>query len=410
MAIQGLRTTANFVTNQAPENWREGIMLSYPNGKMVLTALTSMMKSRSVDDFRYHWWEKEADDRKVTLGASITTSSTTLTVTSGAKKFKARDVLWSPQTDERMLVAADPTSDTALVVTRAFQGSTATAITYNSAGVNPNLIGLGSAFEEGSAAPTGVGLDPTERSNYTQIFRDTLEATRTAIKTRLRTGDSVREAKRECLELHGMGMERAFWFNGTKYSSTLNGKPHHTTEGLFSWLSTYASDNVKTVTTDYSGGLTMAGLEEYMYNAFKYGSSEKLGICGNRALLTLQQVIRKNTTWQITQGLKEAGMNVSRLVSPFGEIVLKSHPLWNQMGGGTTGGTAYHGVESWLAILDMEEFSYVYLKDSDTKYQPKLQDNGLDGEKSGYLTECGLEIHHPKHHYLLKNLVASAVG
>lgn len=408
MAIQGLRTTANFVANQAPENWREGILLSYPNGKMVLTALTSLMKSRSVDDFRYHWWEKEADDRKVALGANITDSATTITVTSGAKKFKARDVLWAPQTGERMLVAADPTSDTQLVVTRGFQGSTPTAITYAGAGVNPNLIGLGSAFEEGSSAPTGVALDPSEKSNYTQIFRDTLEATRTAIKTRLRTGDAIREAKRECLELHGMGMERAFWFNGAKYSGSLNGKPHHTTGGLFNWLETYASSNVVDVNSAYGLGLTMAGLEEYMYQIFKYGSSEKLGICGNRALLTLQQVIRKNTSWQITQGLKEAGMNVSRLVSPFGEIVMKTHPLWNQMAGGTTGGTAYYGVESWMAVLDMEEITYTYLKDSDTSYQAKLQDNGLDGEKSGYLTECGLEVHHPKYHFLLKNLVAAA--
>lgn len=404
MAIQGLRTTANFVSNQAPENWREGIMLSYPNGKMVLTALTSMMKSRSVDDFRFHWWEKEADNRTVALGASITTGATTFTLTSGAKKFKRRDVLWSPQTDERFLVAADPSSDTVLQVTRGFEGTTPTAITYNGAGVNPNLIGIGSAFEEGSSAPTGVSLDPTEKVNYTGIFRDTLEATRTAIKTRLRTGEAVREAKRECLELHGMGIERALWL-GKKVSTTLDGKPHHTTDGVFQFID---SNNVKTVTSDYGSGLTMAGLEEYMYNAFKYGSSEKLGVCGNRALLTIQQIIRKNTTWQIQQGLKEAGMNVSRLISPFGEIVLKSHPLWNQMAGGTTGGTAYYGMESWLAILDMEEFSYVYLKDSDTQYEPKLQDNGLDGMKSGYITECGLEVHHPKHHYLLKNLVLAA--
>ena len=78
MAILGLRTTANFVTNQAPENWRQGIMLSFPNGKMVLTALTSMMKSRSVDDYRYHWWEKALDNRQVTISADVLAGDTTI--------------------------------------------------------------------------------------------------------------------------------------------------------------------------------------------------------------------------------------------------------------------------------------------------------------------------------------------
>ncbi len=406
MAILGLRTTANFVTNQAPENWRQGIMLSFPNGKMVLTALTSMMKSRSVDDYRYHWWEKALDNRQVTISADVLAGDTTIAVASGAYKFKTGGVLVVLDTNEHLRVAADPVSDTLLTVQRGFQGTTAAAVTVATAGTNLQMQGIGSAYEEGSEAPTGVNYDPVEAGNYTQIFRDTLEATRTAMQTRLRTGDEVREAKRECLEIHGIGMERAFWL-GKKYSGTQNGKPLHTTDGVFA---TIDPGNVATVTTDYPTGLTMSGLEEYMFNAFKFGSSEKLGVCGNRALLTIQQVIRKNSTWTIEQGLKEAGMNVARLTSPFGDVVLKSHPLWNQMTGGVTGGTAYYGMESWLAILDMAEFNYTYLTNSDTQYQPKLQNNGIDGLTSGYLTEAGLEIHHPKNHYLLKNIVASNVG
>lgn len=50
MAINGLRTTANFVTDQRPKNWRETILLLYPNGKAPLTALTSLMKSEKTDD------------------------------------------------------------------------------------------------------------------------------------------------------------------------------------------------------------------------------------------------------------------------------------------------------------------------------------------------------------------------
>jgi hypothetical protein len=56
--------------------------------------------------------------------------------------------------------------------------------------------------------------------------------TRTASQTRLRTGDQVKEAKRECLEIFSVDMERAFWFG--KKGSTINGKPWRATAGVMS--------------------------------------------------------------------------------------------------------------------------------------------------------------------------------
>lgn len=411
MAIQGLRTTADFVTDQRPQNWREGIMLLYPNGKMPLTALTSLMKSRSVDDYTFNWWDKELDDRRFALHATngdLTTVNTTVILAAGenAKTLKEGDVLLVEQTNEYLFVTQDPGSDTQIVVQRGFAGSTPTAVDANGAGINPNLVCVGSAYEEGSLAPTGVAYDPNKRTNLTQIFRNTLEATRTAIKTNLRTGDAVREAKRECLEYHGIDMERAF-FMGKSVDTTRNGKPLHTMNGLYNVID---SNNIVDVNAAYGSGLTMSGLEEYFYNIFQFGSSEKMGIGGNRSLLTIGQILRKNAAWQFQSGIKEYGMNVTRITSPFGELVVKTHPLFNQMKGGTTTAVDYYGMESWLWVLDMQEITYVTLKDSDTKYQPDLQANGMDGLKSGYLTECSIEVHHPKTHYLLKNVVAAAAG
>lgn len=405
MAIQGLRDTSNFVSGQRPENWREGILLRYPNGKMPLLALTSLMKKRVVDDYTFNWWEKSLDDRRFDLHATsgdLTVSNTAITLAAGnnAKTLKQGDLLWVEATREILRVTADPTSDTAINVSRGFAGTTPATLDANGAGINPNLLYIGSAYEEGSLAPTGIAYDPTKYTNLTQIFRDTLEATRTAIKTRLRTGDAVKEAKRECLEYHGIGIERSMWL-GQQVDTTFNGKPLHTMRGFEPWMVANASGNVVTAT---AAGVDLDELESYFYNIFKFGSSEKLGIVGNRALLTINQIVRKNTQYQVFAKEKEYGMNVVRLITPFGEIVLKSHPLWNQIYGGTTGGTAYFGMEAWMAVLDMENFTYVNLKDSDTQYQPDLQSNGLDGMQSGYLSECSLEIHHAPTHYLIKGL------
>lgn len=415
MAIQGLRTTANFVTDQRPKNWREGILLLDPNGDTPLVGLTSVMKKRSTDDAEFNWWEKILSTRRLQLTSSatvITSSNTvwTLDATNGnGKSVKEGDLLRVMQTGEIVRVAADPTADTSITVVRAWGDTAATAVNTTTAGVNPILIVVGSAYEEGSLAPSGVNFDPTKKFNYTQIFRNTLEITRTASKTRLRTGDAVKEAKRECLQYHGIDMERAFWL-GDRKETTINGKPARSTGGFLWTLNNYQSGvNVKDAFADHAAGVQMQHFEEYLLNIFKFGSSEKMAFCGNRSLLTIQQIVRKNSHFQIQSGIKEYGMDVSRFSCPFGTLVLKNHPLFNQDVSGTTGGTAYYGMESWLAVMDMANFKYVYLDGSDTTYQPVLQSNGMDGMQSGYLSECGLEISHPVTHYLIKNLVSAAV-
>lgn len=410
MAIQGLRHTGNFATNERPENWREGLLMLYPNSaeaaKAPLTALTSRMKSRSVDDPVYHWWEKELDDRRIALAADLTTTNTTLTVASRASTLKEGDVLMAEQTGEIMHVAQNPTSDTEIIVVRGIGNSgTGVVLNYDGANVNYNLLVVGSAYEEGSMAPVGINFDPTERYNYTQIFRNTLEMTRTASKTRLRTTDQVREAKRECLELIGIDMERAFWFS-KRHATTKNGKPLRFTAGVRDQINSLAPSNIKT----WSGDITMDLLEAEFLNIFKYGSSEKMMIGGNRALLTIGQILRKNSSWQIQGGEKEFGMKVTRITSPFGELVFLAHPLFTQSGGGadiaTTG--SYPGLSASAAILDMANVSYVHLTGDDLRYEADLKSNGLDGQKSGYIAECGLELSHAKSHFWWNNISSAA--
>lgn len=411
MGIMGLRATDSFDSDARPLNWRAGVLWRYPNGKAPLTGLTSLMSKRSTDDPEFNWWQQVLTSQKVQLGADAGTG-TTLTVVAdpageevgGAKQLVEGHILWAAQTGELMMVTADPANDTTVEVVRSWGAVAATTIDYDGANVNPYLYVVGNAFEEGSDAPTAMMYDPTKYNNYTQIFRNTLEATRTALKTRLRTWDLAMEAKRQCAELHSIEMEKAFWW-GEAVETTKNGKPIRTTRGVLNFID---AANVKNAA---GGSIDMDTLEEYLYEAFRFGSDEKMGFCGNRALLTINQVVRKNTSMQIFSGIKEFGMRVTRLDTPFGSLVLKTHPLFNQIIGGenpTTGGGRFYSMNESVVILDMAEFVYRYLDDSDTKYQPVLQDNGIDGKKSGYLTECGLEVHHGKNHYRINQLAVGA--
>lgn len=395
MAIQGLRTTANFLSTQRPENWRQTMLMLYPNADLPLTALTSLMKSESVDDPVFHWFTKALDARRVKLNEDLDASETEITIDGSFNSgviVKAGDMLLIEQSGEIVRATADGTLNSLPTVTRAQMSTTGTAVTLATS--NPYITVIGSAFEEGSLAPTGVNYDPVELSNYTQIFRSTLEMTRTASKTRLRTGDQVKEAKRECLEYFGIDMERAFWFNGQKALVTINGKPARMTAGIISQIP------VANVSAAPSGGLvTMDWFEARLEEMFRQGSSEKVMFGSNKVLAALNSAARKNSQYTVRGGEKEYGMNVSKLVTPFGDLVFKTHPLFNQMTGGTAsdGTTTYLGMANNAVILDMKNIKYRYI--TDVMYEKDLTAVGLDGMKSGYLAECGLELHHPTTHF-----------
>jgi hypothetical protein len=413
MPILGLRHTDNFATNERPQNWREGILRIYPTSAKAaeapLTALTAVMKTRKISDPVFHWWEKALNNRRflvtVALGVTAAGAAGTLTVDASynaATGIKKNDVLMIEATGEIIRASADATATTTVPILRGVNtGGSGLAMNPATAGTNPYAIIIGSAFEEGSDAPTGVNFDPQERFNQTQIFRSTLEMTRTAAQTDLRTVDQVNEAKRECLEYFSVDMERGFWF-GKKGTGTVNGKPHRMMSGVIEQLQSAAGANV--ITADAAAGVDADWLMALLRTIFKQGSSEKMAFAGGGALLTFNEIIRKNSTvnWDMTPATKEYGMSVTRFTSPFGTLVLKVHPLFSQIEGGSNGGTAFYGHDATMAILDMDFVRYVYMQD--VKYQSDLTPIGLDGQKSGYLAEVSLELSHPSAHFLIKNL------
>lgn len=402
MPIQGMKSVADYsALSESPENWREGILLLYPNGTAPLYALTGMMGDRSVDSPKLHWFDEELESYRMILSADIDNSQTTIPVVAGAKSMKPGDILYVEQTGEHLMVVLDPSAETAIEVSRGHGGSTATLVDFDASTINPYLFLLGCAYEEGSDAPEGRTLEATERDNNTQIFRTALELTNTVRATNIRTGDALKHDKRRCLARHSATIER-YLILGRKSSSTHNGRPRRTMDGIINQLESSLDITVS------GGQIDMDSFETYMMQIFLYGSNEKLMLCGNRAMLALNQMCRRNSDYIFEQGQKEYGMNVRRYISPFGTLVVKIHPLFNQIQSGTnpTSGGQYYAMDSWGLVLDMEQLKYVYLQGRDTKFQDRMQLPGKDGLHAGYLTECSLQLTHPKTHALLRGLYA----
>ena len=273
---------------------------------------------------------------------------------------------------------------------------------------------IGTVHEEGSSKPDSIFYQPVKRTNFTEIFRTNIEVTRTAAETNVRTAAAVREMRREALQYHGIEMEMAFWF-GHSFEETslkINSRPTRSTGGFVDFLELF---DVSAVGDDkriavQSAATDMSEFEELMKRAFTWGSSEKMAFCGNRALLTLNQIARRNAdVFQMSSGQKEFGMNVRRFLTPFGDLILKTHPLFSRMQDGQ-GADTWTSYESAMAIVDMGELMYRPLRNSDTKWVPNQQNPGDDRVEGGYLTEAGMEFHHPQSHFLIKGLNAAAVG
>jgi hypothetical protein len=208
--------------------------------------------------------------------------------------------------------------------------------------------------------------------------------TNTAKQTHLRTGDQMKEAKRECLELHSIEMEKAFFF-GTGVENLSGSQPERTTKGLLSVLTTNVADFSST-------GVSIDGWENFLEGVFTSGSSNKLILCGARALNVFNKLARANHTLETTPKSETYGVQMTTWLTPYGEVQLKNHPLFSDNATFT----------SWGFVIDTQRIVYRYLRGRDTQYLEGRQNNGDDATKNEFLTECGLEFQFEQAHAVFK--------
>ena len=398
-AIAGIRGTGDWGTDERPKNFRELILFRNPNGTAPFFALTAKMAEESVNDPEFAWWDEPNDIIRVRLNGAITNVATAIVVDSGdptaafpdggdaaganvgwgnATHLKPGDLLLeeraaepSIQTNEIMMVTA-VASATNFTVARSQAGTTA-----NGGGIADNayLLKIGSAYEEGSAAPTATSRNPIKYFNYTQIFKSAYEATRTANKTKARTGNVIENDKKRKIWDHARDIELQFIF-GQRFETTgANGKPLRYTGGLRQFIS-------QTTTTIFGGTTTLAQYLAASYKVFDWdspGGQSRIVFCGNNYLNNLNLLAKLNSQVQFQGTIKQYGMELESFRMPQGTFHLKTHPLFNK-----------HPIYfSSGIIIDAAATRYRYI--TDTMFEDNIQTPGADGKKGQWLTECGLE-------------------
>jgi hypothetical protein len=409
-AFFGMRGNGDWATDQRPKNWRQGVLRLYPNGDAPLTAIMSMMKEEPTDDPEFNWWTKSLPSQAGTVTNVYTDAAMSSAYSTGgavgdllyvkvaeavADEFRSGHQALLRNTDNY----ADDCNCKVVAVTK---NGASSRLTVKLLQADPTTTGIadcdrilviGNINPEGGYMPDAIAYDPSKHYNYTQIFRTPLSITRTARKTRLRTGDQYKEAKRECLELHSIEQEKAYIWGVPTETVGDNGKPERTTRGLISFISSQGglvSDF--STDSDFTDSSWLEAGEEWLdtqlETVFRYGGESRLALCGSGVILALNTLVKNGAQFQYSPTTTSYGIKVVEWVTPFGTIYLKRHPLFS-----------YEVTNrNSMVILDPSDLKYRYIDDTDFYDDPPKKNTGrgrVDGTDEEYLTEAGLEYHHP---------------
>ena len=408
----GMRATDDFATDQRPKNFRQLILLEFPNGSAGMTALNSLGQSESVDDPEFSYWSKNLAKQSgaVTAGeiwkeADLATQwGSGHTTTDGdtniyvqvavavANEFRAGHTV-------SITTTATPSQTTFGKVLGVVKNGASSTInvkclkTDAAAGylLTADVISIvGNINPEGGAIPEAITYDPDKFTNYTQIFRTPLDVSRTAQKTHLRTGDVYTELKREIMLYHGVEIEKGTIFGEKSENAGSNGKPERSMQGIISFIKENVSANVSHFPTDETASTWIQAGEEWLESkfelVFRRGSREKVAWTGSGGLLGIQKLVKSSTHFHINSEVTAYGLEVNRWRTPFGTINLMVHPLLTDMG---------HTANDMI-IHEPKNMKYRYITDTVFK-KDKSQDEGgslgIDGKKEEFLTECSYEYH-----------------
>jgi hypothetical protein len=408
-------------------NYRMGIAKMYPNGAMPLTALTSAAPAEKLTDPQFYWWDQDFPDQTVAVvgiytnqAASTTYSGagavgTTLQVTftddlnhSYSNHLRSGQVvmLYSSTNIDIMCralilsVSRDVASLTSRVDVKLLEADT-TAASYATVANGLDLLKvIGNANPEGSERPDSIFYRPTKMTNYSQIFRNSWDITRTAENTKLRTEDAKKRDKADALELHGTDMEKACLFGIPYETIGSNGLPLRTTGGWFYYIKQYASSNIfnyKTDTdTDFAGKTWLQAGRTWMNTCleavFRYGRSEKMCVCGSGVVLGINALAQELGTYNISEKTIAFGTKVLQWITPYGVIYLKTHPLFSYDS----------SFRNTALIIEPQNMKWRFI--TDTMVNEVKSNGSKDGSEGDFLTEGGFEFHFPKTAAILYNV------
>ncbi len=319
MAVKGVFASDQGIQGDRKGDFAAALLIVNPTGTAPLLALSSGMESADAADTVVTWFEENHISGRINItnnagvGTSIIVDDATIIV--------AGAILLVESTGEYVFVQS--VAGSTLTVIRGFAGTTIT--TVDGSGTPEPFQRLATAHEEGSAKPTAVVNLGFPRFNYLQIFRNAWDVTGTARHVEFHTGNLVAKNKRDAGFFHAEDMERALWF-GRKSIGIKNSKPFRTMDGVLTQITT----NVTSQSTNTKQEDLNLHFENVFSRNIKGKPNERISFCGNTVIRIINEIAHLDGVNNLAPGQTDFGFKIFKWLTPFGDISLMTHPLFNE--------------------------------------------------------------------------------
>ena len=136
-------------------------------------------------------------------------------------------------------------------------------------------------------------------------------------------------------------------------------------------------------------------LNTQLETIFRNGGSEKIAFCGSGFLKAINDLALNGAHINITPESVSYGIKVRQWLTPYGTLFLKLHPLFSHE---TTNRSSAVIVEPRLLTFRYIDDTMFFGEENMMKNNRSSAGSGkrMDGTEEEYLTEAGLEYHHPE--------------
>lgn len=316
--LKGIFTYGSSMVGDRIDDVRAGLIKVAPNGTAPFFAMTSGMRSEPTNSTTVTWGEETYFNGRVQAGAEAQAAATSITL-KDASGIIPSHILLVESTGEYVYVL-DVTGNV-LTVKRGLGNSTAAVIPNNAF-----LQTIATANEEGSAAPQQIMKIGKPLMNYVQTFRQLWSVTEDAKASKYHTGDKKAQAIDAAIMRMSEDIERALIWGKMSYGQKDN-KSFLTMNGLYNMIKT-------NVTTVASGNrVSFKELDELFAACFEQtfegSTDERIIYTGNLGMSVFNQLVKADTTYIRASSDNAYGMNLMKYITPFGTLILKTHPLFN---------------------------------------------------------------------------------
>lgn len=387
--IEGQRRTDNIAAFRVHYDLHREILELEPDSQPLTVFLNNVYnggRRMRTTSKKFRWSEYELDERWGTVNnvGGYDDDDTTFEV-DDTDPFYEEALVKVPRTGEVLRVTDVDTANDEIDVARGYGSAAAAAILDGD-----QLFVIGNAREEGDTSKAARSRDPVEVYNWTQIFRDWVEESGTAHSSDNDTTphDWRFQQKVKMIE-HQKSKELSLLLGSPGEEDGVSGKVR-TTGGVLHFAT---ANNM-----DANGTLTEIEFENWLRPFLHYGDKKSKVVFVSELVASVLNGFSAGKL-QTSVGDTMYGVAISRWTSPHGQVKFVPHPL---LEGDEYGGYAL-GVDFEKGKL---AYRYLHGKEApggsrDTHINENIQPPDADARKDEILSECGLQMAHPKAHGVL---------